>query len=357
MGKKFLLMLLSLLGPVHAEYTIGLMGAKNSGEHIFETGNKYPNLSGIRGGSRITYNRDFPYAGIRGGYYKNRFAFLGSFSSTGWNQHTSQKSRDEDFLMGNVSTEKGTKISLYPTFLHDTAHTFTGTQNFADGIGKSTVSQYFAEGFIRYYLNPKSSSSIWEKESSFFLSAGLRYTYFKYTLYDVMQYVQRPFYYGPIGIGLTYSYSSTEIPIGFGYSFVTGKWKIEPSFHLLIGFNRYRDFHVQRALNFIGRGAGNGFLYKLSINYLFSEKTYFFINIEGHRFFSYTTFYTKGGLSPDDVLSNYAGRFRSYVNTKESSLEIGFMKRWGESENTPIPSKIEKQPEDRSVESETNRID
>lgn len=330
---------------LRAEYTVGFSGAQNWGEHIFETGNKYPNLSGIRGGSRITYNREFPWAGVGGTLYKGHFAFIGNFSTTGWNHRTVQKSRDEDFLMGNISTEKGTKFSIWPPFLYDTTYTFSGTQNFADGIGKSTVNQYALNGSMRYYLD--SESSPWTSKSSWFFSLGLRYTYFKYLLYDVVQFVQRPYYYGPIGIGLTYSYTSWEIPLGAGYAVRRGNWRMETSLHLLVGYSQYRDFHIQRALNFIGSSLGNGFLYQVSINYLLNEQDFLFLNYEGHRYFGYSFFHTKGGLSQEDILSNYSGKYRSYISTKETSLEFGIRRRFGsyslekEKKEIDIPSKVE----------------
>ena len=61
---------------IYADGYIGLVGLRNEGEHIFETGNKYPNLSGIQGGSRITYQRNFNLGGIEGGYFKNKFSRL-----------------------------------------------------------------------------------------------------------------------------------------------------------------------------------------------------------------------------------------------------------------------------------------
>ncbi|MCB1176384.1 MAG: putative porin [Leptospiraceae bacterium] len=344
MLKKILLILpFTLSFPIFAEYTIGISGKKNYGEHIFETGNKYPNLSGIRGGSRITYDRHFPWASLNLGYYKKRFSITSTIGGTGWYQKTNS-SRDEDFFMGSITTEKGTKFSLYPPFLYDTAHTFTGTQNFADGIAKSVVNQIYFDTYFRMYMNQHASSSPWDRTDGYFLSIGFRYTYFKYILYDVNQFVNRPSFYGPIGLGLTFSQSLMEIPFGLGYTFNVDKIKIEPSFFLLIGFNRYRDFHVQRALNFIGRGVGNGFIYRLQISYLLSEKDILYINTEGHRFFAYTLFKTTGGITRDDILSTFSGDFRSYITSKESFVEFGYTRRFGDfstNESEPKQKEIE----------------
>lgn len=73
--KVFILIFLFYCNSILADGYIGLVGVRNEGEHIFETGNKYPNLSGIRGGSRITYQRNFNLGGIEGGYFKTNFPY------------------------------------------------------------------------------------------------------------------------------------------------------------------------------------------------------------------------------------------------------------------------------------------
>lgn len=311
---------------IYSEYTIGFVGGKNSGEHIFETGNKHPNLSGIRGGSRITYNRDFPYGGLEFNYFKDKIAMGASFQTTGWYVHTDKMSRDEDFLMGSFSTERGRKFSLAPLFLYDTAHTFTGTQNFADGYAKSVLSQNKTDVNFRYYLG-KAKPDLWASPSGFFLAFNLNHTFFKYYLYDVIQYVNKPFYYGPIGLGLSYSFTGLEAAIGSGYFHNFGKVKLESSFSLLAGYTRYRDFHVQRALNFRGEGGGSGFLFKISFMYEFSKMDLLRVSYIGHRYFSESHFRTYGGLTSEDVASNFTGKFHSYINTKETFLEFTFLRK------------------------------
>ena len=139
--------------------------------------------------------------------------------------------------------------------------------------------------------------------SGLFLSAGLRYSYSKYIVYDVMQFVaSRPIFYGPIGSGLSYTNSFTEFPIGAGYIYSFGAFKIEPSFHLLYTFIKTRDFHVQRALNFLSYTSGPGFLVRIETSYMLSETSLLKIGITGHRQFTTGAFTTKGGLYESDIL-------------------------------------------------------
>lgn len=98
---------------------------------------------------------------------------------------------------------------------------------------------------------------------------------------------------------------------------------MDPSFVFLLGVNRYRDFHVQRSLNFEGSNGGLGFLARLQVTYLFSETTQFRLSYEAHRMFTSGLFKTRGGLSEADVLSNYVGSFRGYASTKEAYIELG----------------------------------
>lgn len=314
-----------LLGttPLKSESYIGILGGRNGGEHIFETGNKYPNLSGIRGGSRITYDRNYNFGGVEGGYTKKQFSIEGKFATTGWNVRTGN-SRDEDFFLGQVSTERGTKLSLAPLFLHDSAHTYTGTQNFGDGIGPSTVSEYRLQSFIKYYLNERSASP-WETSNGFYFAGGIRYNYFKYYLYDVNQFfaLRDGNFYGPIGNGLSYAHASLEYGGGAGGILGFGKLIVDSSLILLVGRSEFRDFHVQRALNFEGESYGLGFLAKLQMSYLLSTNSLLRISYEAHRQFNSGSFRTRGGLNANDVLSNALGEFKAYTSTKEAYIEVG----------------------------------
>jgi len=318
---SLLLVFFLYIPALHSQGYIGILGGKNSGDHIFETGNKYPNLSGIKGGSRITYDRNYNFGGLEGGYSFGKLNIEGKFATTGWSVRTNE-SRDEDFLMGDISTERRNKFSLSPLFLNDSAHTYTGTQNFADGKAKSTVYEQRMSMFAKYYFSGNSSDP-WESKDRFFITFGFRYNYFKYVLYDVTQYVRFPFYYGPIGNGLSYSHSGFEYGGGGGYTMYFGRFRIEPSLILLIGFNRFRDYHVQRDLNFYGENDGLGFIAKLLSSYSISEKTQIRLSYEAHRMFTTGYFRTKGGLNFQDYSSNYVGKFNGNASTKEAYVELG----------------------------------
>jgi hypothetical protein len=302
-----------------------ILGGRNSGEHIFETGNKHPNLSGIRGGSRITYNRNFNYGGLGFLYHTNQLQLTGTFRSTGWyiNPGTS---RDEDFVMGDISSEKGSKVDIRKGNVYDTAHTYTGTRNFADAMAKTSMSEYSANLKVKYFTN--ATGDAYDMSSSMFFSFGTRYTYFKYYLYDVMQFISsRPIFYGPIGNGLSYSYNTLEVPLGIGYrKNLVENLSIELSLDIFLAYNRQRDFHVQRALNFIGYALGSGYIGSINLTYL-TEYGMIGVGLNFHRQFTEGRFKTKGGLSESDIFSNYIGHFRSYVNTKQANLEFSFIKR------------------------------
>ncbi|MCX7999992.1 MAG: putative porin, partial [Leptospiraceae bacterium] len=237
---------------------------------------------------------------------------------------TLNKSRDEDFAMGQVTVERGRKFSLLPPFLYDTAHTFSGTVNFADGIAKSTVSEYSLHFGIKYYFSRELSER--ESHLGLFLISEPSYAYFKYLLYDVMQFVNRPLFYGPIGIGLSYTHSFSEIPLGLGYTSKHQYFQLELSLQLLVNYFKYRDFHYQRNLNFLGNGAGSGFIYQFILQIPLGHEVSLKLNYRGHRMFGMSPFNAKGGLVESDVLSNFYGKFHSYITTKESSVNISIDK-------------------------------
>ncbi len=311
---------------IFSQTSISLTAGKNEGEHIFETGNKFANLSGIRGGSRITYPRDFGYLGFQFSQTFERLLFSGKVATTGTSAHTGV-ARDEDFFLRANSPEDGTKIATKEWSLHDSAHVFSGTQNFADGKGKSAMSEYRIEPNIRYYFGD-SSPDIWKSSNGFFFSFGLKYSYFKYYIYDVIQFVAtNPITFGPIGKGLSYSNAVLEIPLGIGYKISGEKIRFEFSFDLLWGVNKFRDFHYWRALNFSGYSGGPGFQYRGDVYYIAQENLMLKFSHAGHRLFQTGNFSTKGGNSFSDLLSNYAGKYSHYLNTKEVLFEFSVVRR------------------------------
>jgi hypothetical protein len=301
--------------------SIGFKVIQNNGEHIFETGNKYPNLSGLRGGSRITYNRDFQLGGLEFKKKFDNFTIEVNLLGTGWYRRTNN-SRDEDFLLGTISRERGSKFSLVPLYLNDTAHTFTGTQNFADANAKSVVNEqrYIVNG--RYYLsNINSNSSL-----KLFTTGTLRYSYYKYYLYDVIQFINNPFYYGPIGNGLSFSNGILSGGLGLGFQYTLGYIDFMSEFLLITGVSNFRDYHVQRDINFIGRGYGEGFIFNSGIKIKISETYHLSVMYEANRLYSEATFSTRGGLSTNDRLSNFFNNFHNYLSYKETNLNLGIHK-------------------------------
>lgn len=300
---------------------ISILGGINRGEHIFETGNKYPNLSGITGGSRITYSRDFNFAGIDGGYFTDHLNLKLKTTGTGWYINPGN-SRDEDFTLTSNSQERGEKFIPEKGMLYDTAYTYSGTRNFADGHTKTSMKENKMSFDLRYYFSSGSADPS-AKIESFFLNTGFHYQFSKYHLYDVMQFINsRPIFYSPIGQGLSYSFNAIEIPLGMGYSTVIKDFRVELEISYLVSYLYARDFHIQRALNFLSKSTGPGFLYKLDITYTVSENTLFKISTSGHRHFTSGIFKTRGGLYESDILSNYSGTYKSYLSTKEMMIEF-----------------------------------
>lgn len=327
MVKLFIILIFFVNLAIYAEGYLSIGANQNYGEHIFETGNKSANISGTRGGSRITYNRDFEQINFQSGYFYKNLEFSIAHKNTGWYQKAGI-SRDEDFYLGSASTERGSKISLKEGKIYDTAHTFTGTLNFADGKGKTTVGDHLTELGFKYYLFSK-NSSYWIHEDKVFLSLGVRYNYVKYYLYDVMQFVDRPLFYGPIGIGLSYSQNTWEYPIGFGTRIKANQFFVEGSFQIYFGVNFGRDFHVQRNINFLSKANGSGFSYRLESGYLLSNDDILSVSTYGHRNYARGFFVSKGGITESDILSNYVGHYKSYINIKEIGYEFSYKRRFG----------------------------
>jgi hypothetical protein len=187
--KIFIFVFFFLLLPTQlfSETIFGPTFERSGGEYIFETGNKHPNLSGIRGGSRISFPREFNLFGFQAAILKDKWEVRGAFKTTGWYQKSGQ-ARDEDFVLGSVSTERGTKIATREWSYDDSATVYSGSRNFADGKGKSTINEHRTEIFARYYFG-NSFANPWIQGSGLFLSGGARYSYFKYIFYDVNQFI------------------------------------------------------------------------------------------------------------------------------------------------------------------------
>ncbi|TGK01972.1 putative porin [Leptospira langatensis] len=298
----------------------GLFG-QNGGQHIFESGTKYPNLSGVKAGSRITYDREFQYGGLEFKHWWNGWEISLGYRSNFKNQRTEQ-GRDEDFFMGSVTQERGTKIDLGHLSFYDTPYTFTGTQNFADGRGKLKMKQDRISLQARKYFGT-SDPDPRKAGSGIFLSGGAHYSFFKYYLYDVTQWIATvPIVtYGPIGIGLSYSNSTWEFPFGIGYRYSTGNWMLETGFMGSVWYSHYRDYHYQRNLNFIGDSSGYGIETHIAGAYVLNSWM-FLLKLTEYRLYGQGSFQTHGGLNTSDILSNFSGEYRNYLSTKQFAVEL-----------------------------------
>jgi len=295
---------------------------KGGGEYVFETGNRFPNLSGIRGGSRISFPRDPLYLQIQTSFIQNQWEWKAGIRSTGWNQKTSE-GRDEDFFLFSISTERSTNIATREFSYYDTTHVYTGTRNFADGKGKTTLVENQHDFFGRYYFRDANPDP-WKSSNGFFLSLGARYSYFKYALYDVNQFVDvRPVFLSPIGLGLTFSNDLYELFYGLGYRITFRSMYLETVFLPSQGRIITRDFHLQRNINFLSDNYGAGFLSQSEVGMLLNDRWLSFFRISYHRFFSEGNFKAKGGFSSEDILSNYLGGYKSHINIKDYLLEFG----------------------------------
>ncbi|MCW7470894.1 putative porin [Leptospira kanakyensis] len=321
----FLFLILSL-NTASAEVIWGPTLERSGGEYIFETGNKYPNLSGIRGGSRISFPRTFSLFGIQGIYTKDKIEISGALKTTGWYQKSGE-ARDEDFFLGSVSTENTTNIATREWSYRDSATIYSGSRNFADGKGKSTVFENRAELYGRYYFQT-GNPNYWVDGSGFFLSVGARYSYFKYIFYDVNQYIEStPVFYGPIGMGLTFSNDLWEFFGGGGYRYSSGNFYADFSFMPSFGRIKTRDFHVQRSINFFSENYGLGWASKAEVGYKMGPSWLSYIRINHRRFFSEGRFTSQGGLTRDDLTSNLVSGFKSHINIKDYSIEIGALNK------------------------------
>ncbi|RHX84084.1 putative porin [Leptospira stimsonii] len=310
----------SLFRKIIKQSSFTLIAGRNGGDNIFETGTKYANLSGLKGGSRITYQRDFNYAGL--GFtlrWKKWEANYGG-RTTGWYVNAGE-GRDEDFFLGDPTIERGTKISTREFSYYDTPYTFIGSRNFADGKGRLSMKQDRHSLILRRYFGD-SDPDARKEGKGLFLTGGFQYTFMKYVLYDVFQFFDsNPVFLNRIGLGLSLSYSTYEFPLGLGYRYSNNGWFLETSFSGVFWTGHFRDFHYQRALNFIGDVSGFGLDFNLSAGRLFGNYL-IFLKLNEHRLFGDGHFVTKGGLSYNDILSQNLGQYKNYMNLKEWNVEL-----------------------------------
>ncbi|XDD52249.1 putative porin [Leptospira sp. WS92.C1] len=310
----------SFLTKLLKQSSVTLLAGQNGGDNIFETGTKYANLSGLRGGSRITYKRNFNYAGLGFTLRWKRWEVNFTGRTTGWYVNAGE-GRDEDFFLGDPTVERGTKISTREFSFYDTPYTFIGSRNFADGKGRLSMKQDRHGLILRRYLGD-SDPDARKEGKGFFLTGGFQYTFMKYILYDVFQFFDSaPVFLNRIGLGLSLSYSIYEFPIGFGYRYSIAGWFFETSFSGIFWSGHFRDFHYQRALNFIGDVSGFGIDFNVGAGRVFGNYL-LFIKLNEHRLFGDGHFTTKGGLNYNDMLSQHLGQYKNYMNMKEWNVEL-----------------------------------
>lgn len=307
---------------LRSEVSVQILGQRNGGEFVFETGNRFPNLSGIAGGSRISFDRNYNLGGVGAKWFEKKWEISGQFTTTGWYTRTGQ-ARDEDFFLYSVSKERAHHVDFQNFSYYDSTNIYSGTRNFADGIGKSSMFEYNFESFARYYLGD-ATSDIYTSGDGYFLSVGLSYTYNKYDFYDVNQWIATvPIFYEPIGYGLSFTNSILQSYYGFGYRWNWERFYIDSSFHVLSARIQTRDFHKQRNINFLSDTYGFGLLATLELGFKWNQSFLAFLKWNQHRFFTKGSFVADGGLSEGDILANYLGRYKAHINTKQWNIQLG----------------------------------
>lgn len=159
-------------GSLNAEVWVGLVGGRNSGDHVAERLVPINPALHTERGSRLSYRKDFDYAGLELGYRRGAWELLGGFRSTFWHKKT-PPSRDEDFTCFRC-TERSVKMSLSEGTLYDTAYTVTGSDNFIDSTTKTTISGYDADLSLAYFAAPPSA-----RNGGLFFVGGVHYAFFQ----------------------------------------------------------------------------------------------------------------------------------------------------------------------------------
>lgn len=299
--------------------SVSIYRAWNKGETIFEIGSKQPDLTGISGGSRITYPREFAYTGASMSLYLGSIAL--EFGLAGTGPHVrSGTGRDEDFFLNSFSREEEAKVSLQDGKFSDRAYVFSGGRNWADAKGKTDLYEYRGRVGGKYYTSGIADPFM--RASGAYVSTALEYSYSKYTIYDVIQYNQvaivrpSPFSFSiiPIGTGLTFTNVTNELSLGAGYStFFTENVGFDIGFAPEVGYAQSRDHHVLRGLTFIMENAGSGFMYNADLLFLTHDGMLIRAGLTGHRL------YARGNIRAYglDPVYNFLPKQRMHLNTKE----------------------------------------
>ncbi|MCE9596484.1 MAG: putative porin [Spirochaetia bacterium] len=299
--------------------SLGFYRAWNQGETGFELGSQQPALTGVSGGSRITYPRNFAYTGASISLYLNSVAL--EFAIEGTGPHVrSGTGRDEDFFLNSFSREEEAKISIQEGKFSDRARVFSGGRNWADSNGKTDLYEYRGRIGARFYFNTPADPLA--GQGGMYLKTGFQYGYSKYTIYDVIQYNQvalirpSPFSFSilPIGTGLTFTNIQHELSLGLGYlTFFSPTLGMDIAFLPLVGLTKSRDHHILRGLTFIMENSGAGFIYNADLLFPTSNGMLIRVGVTGHRLYSRGNIHAYG-LDP---LYNFLPKQRMHLNTKE----------------------------------------
>ncbi|MBX7058278.1 MAG: putative porin [Leptospirales bacterium] len=299
------------------------MAQTTSGDLIFETGSRSPDFSGFRGGSRLTYPRNLvqPGLGLRWGV--GAWELGAQLQGTGWRQHPG-RARNEDFTLQPESTIRRNGFDSSNWSYRDSAYVISAGRNFADAHGRSSMTEYGAGLRVRWF--PFDDQS----REGLFAEAQLQYRYNKQYIYDAWQFIGagNVIFYSPIGSGNTLTNVIWEYPLGPGYRFSSGPWRFETALLINNGFNRGRDFHLQRAITFhIKNGAGDGGILRGAIGYKIDESYRLEFVMEARRYFSTGELSSTGGLGSEAVLVAVAGPQRVWLSEKEFRTNLSLWAR------------------------------
>ncbi|MEQ9363395.1 MAG: putative porin [Leptospirales bacterium] len=306
------------------EIQASLIFGRNEGEQIFETGSRTPDITGFAGGSRLTYPRNHNFAGLGLALIRSPVEVHLRATTTGWYIDPGG-ARNEDFTLPPNSTESRSGFDTGDWKFGDSAYTIAGNQNFADARARASLSRYDLEALVRAFPFQLFRPVGARENTGPYLGGALRYSYAKYYVYDAIQYVRTtngPFL-GPIGIGNSLADSVLEFPLGAGYRYRSGDFTYDALFMINSGYNRSRDHHIQRAVNFqIRQGAGDGFFLRLGVDYRIDRDHSITARFFGRRYYSRGFIRTDGGLGQEALLVALAGKQQVWLNTKEAGVEF-----------------------------------
>ncbi len=312
----------------NTEIQASLIMGRNGGEQIFETGSRTPDLTGFAGGSRLTYPRNHNFGGLGLALIRSPIEVHLRGTTTGYAIDPGG-ARNEDFVLPSNSQERSNGFDTGNFQFRDSAYIYSGNRNFADARARSTLSRYDLEALLRVFpfdvasrLNGGSRSSA---NQGLYVATALRYSYSKYRVYDAIQFARttRGPFLGPIGIGNSLADSVLETPLGLGYRIQSGRVDYDLLFMINSGYNRSRDHHVQRALNFrVEQASGDGFLLRLGAKYWLTEEYAIAARWYGRRYYARGFLTTDGGLGQEALLVGLSGRQQVWLSTKEAGIEF-----------------------------------